>query len=111
MRKPWRLTRHAEASLTHILRWTIATFGSHQAQSYKENLLSQCRAIANGEAFSQDCTLAFGLKTDWNIRLTRCGQHFIVFTDQTETVIILDFLHRQSDLPSHLAILLSTEIE
>ena len=36
-------------------------------------------------------------------RFARAGQHFVVFVEDTEQVIIVDFLHSRADLPRRLA--------
>jgi plasmid stabilization system protein ParE len=40
-----------------------------------------------------------------HLRFARAGQHFVVFVDYPEQVIIVDFLHSRSDLPRRLAAL------
>lgn len=100
--KPWRLTRHAEASLTDIARWTIDTFGTRQADAYEADLIDRCTAIANGLAMSQSCRALIDPNLPEDLRFARAGQHFIVFVEDPEQVIILDFLHARSDLPARL---------
>ncbi|UOM36653.1 type II toxin-antitoxin system RelE/ParE family toxin [Acuticoccus sp. I52.16.1] len=100
--KPWRLTRQAEASLTDIARWTIDTFGTRQADAYEADLIDRCTAIANGLAVSQSCRALIDLNLPEDLRFARAGQHFIVFVEDPEQVIILDFLHARSDLPARL---------
>ena len=103
MPKPWRLTRQAERSLVDIARWTIETFGQRQATAYEEDLITRCRAIADGAAPSQSCRRLIDPDLPEDLRFTRCGQHFIVFADNPDAVIIIDFLHARSDLPGKLA--------
>jgi plasmid stabilization system protein ParE len=38
-----------------------------------------------------------------DLRVTRAGQHFIVFVEMPEQVIVVDVLHSRSDLPRRLA--------
>ena len=102
MPKPWRLTRQAEASLTHIAQWTIKSFGPRQAEAYEDDLIERCRAIADGRAQSQSCRIIDPDLPD-DLRFTRIGQHFIVFVESAEAVVIVDFLHSRSDLPARLA--------
>ena len=54
-RKPWCLTRQAEASLVDIALWTYETFGPRQAEAYEADLIDRCEAIARGEAPWQGC--------------------------------------------------------
>ncbi|MGR3198182.1 MAG: type II toxin-antitoxin system RelE/ParE family toxin [Paracoccus sp. (in: a-proteobacteria)] len=103
MPKPWRLTRAAEASLINIARWTVDTFGSPQAAAYEEDLIATCRDIAAGTAVSQDCRRLIDPALKEDLRFVRAGQHFVVFIEEAEQVIIIDFLHARSDLPRRLA--------
>ncbi len=105
MSKPWRLTRAAEASLIDIARWTVETFGPRQADAYEEDLIATCRDIAAGTALSQDCRRLIDPDLAEDLRFSRCGQHFIVFVEDPDQVIIIDFLHSRSDLPGKLAAL------
>lgn len=105
MPKPWRLTRQAERSLVEIARWTFQTFGPRQAEAYEADLIARCVAIAAGEAPSQDCRRLIDPDLVDDLRFTRVGQHFIVFVDMPDQVIIVDVLHSRSDLPRRLAAL------
>jgi len=105
MSKPWRLTRAAEVSLIDIARWTLATFGPRQADSYEEDLIATCRDIAAGTALSQECRSLIDPDLVEDLRFARCGQHFILFVEDPDQVIIIDFLHSRSDLPGKLAAL------
>ena len=105
MPKPWRLTRTAEQSLIAIAGWTYETFGPHQAEAYEADLIAACRGIANGTARSQDCRRLIDPDLPEILRFTRCVQHFIVFIEYSEHVIVVEFLHRRSDLPKRLAAL------
>jgi plasmid stabilization system protein ParE len=105
MPKPWRLTRQAEASLVDIALWTIETFGSRQAEAYEEDLIARCRAIAAGTAPSQSCRRIIDPRLSEDLRFTRAGQHLVVFIEDDDAVVIVDFLHGRSDLPVKLALL------
>lgn len=105
MPKPWRLTRAAEVSLIDIARWTYETFGPRQAEAYEGDLIAFCREIATGVALSQDCRRPIDPDLPEVLRFTRCGQHFIVFVEDNEAVIIVDFLHSRSNLAGKLAAL------
>jgi len=105
MARPWRLTRAAEASLAGIANWTLDTFGPRQAAAYEEELIARCRDIAAGIAPSQDCRRIIDPDLPENLRFTRCGRHFIVFTEEAGQVIVVDILHVRSDLPRRLAAL------
>lgn len=105
MPKPWRLTRAAEASLIDIAGWTLETFGPRQAAAYEEDLIAVCREIASGTAISQDCRRIIDPDLHEDLRFARAGQHFVVFIEDAEQVIIIEFLHSRSDLPRRLAAL------
>ncbi len=100
--KPWRLTRAAEASLVDIAFWTLETFGPRQAEAYEADLIERCDAIACGEAPWQSCRKLIDPRLPEDLRFTRCGQHLIVFVDEPEQVIVVDFLHGRRDLPARL---------
>ncbi len=103
MTRALRLTRRAEASLVDIAKWTIDTFGPAQADLYEAELLTRCQAILTGQAHSRSCTTLAPEAED--LRFTRAGEHFLVFLDRPEAVIIIDILHARCDLPRHVAAL------
>ena len=103
MPKPWRLTRAAEASLIEIARWTNKTFGPRQAMAYEDDLIALCREIAEGSATSQDCRQIIDPELPEDLRFARSGQHFVIFVEQADQVIIVEFLHSRSDLPRRLS--------
>ena len=103
MSRSFRLTRRAENSLVDIARWTISTFGPQQADIYEAELLLRCQLIVNGQAHSRSCTSLVDDAAD--LRFCRAGEHFLVFLDQRDEVIIVDILHSRSDLPRHVAAL------
>jgi len=103
MPKPWRLTRQAERSLIEIARWTHETFGPRQAAAYEDDLIAACRDIAAGTAVSQDCRRIIDPDLPEDLRFARTGQHFVIFVEDAEQVIIIDLLHGRSDLPRRLA--------
>ena len=105
MPKPWRLTRQAERSLVEIARWTLEAFGPRQTEAYEADLVAWCAAIAAGEAPSQDCRRLIDPALPEDLRFTRAGQHFIVFVEMPDLVIVVDVLHSRSDLPRRLAAL------
>ncbi|MEZ0468328.1 type II toxin-antitoxin system RelE/ParE family toxin [Phaeobacter sp. SYSU ZJ3003] len=103
MSRTFRLTRRAEESLIEIARWTIEKFGLRQADIYEAELLSRCEAIVNGQAHSRSCSILVADAED--LRYLRAGEHFLVFLDRPEEVIIVDVLHSRCDLPRHIAAL------
>jgi toxin ParE1/3/4 len=109
MSRSFRLTRRAEASLTEIARGTIETFGLRQAELYEAELLNRCESILNGQAHSRSCATLVDDVED--LRFIRAGEHFLVFLDRSEEVIIVDILHSRSDLPRHVTSLLALKSE
>ncbi|MEZ0468604.1 type II toxin-antitoxin system RelE/ParE family toxin [Phaeobacter sp. SYSU ZJ3003] len=103
MSRSLRLTRRAEASLVEIAKWTIEQFGPKQAELYENEVLTRCQAILNGQAHSRSCAVLVDEAAD--LRFARAGEHFLVFLDQPDEVIIADILHSRSDLPRHVAAL------
>ena len=103
MNRSLRLTRRAEASLVEIAKWTIEQFGIKQAELYEDEVLTRCQAILNGQAHSRSCAVLVDEAAD--LRFARAGEHFLVFLDQPDEVIIVDILHSRSDLPRHVAAL------
>jgi plasmid stabilization system protein ParE len=103
MPKPWRLTRQASAAFEEIARWTAETFGPRQAAAYEEDLIARCSEIAAGTAITQDCRRLIDKDLPEDLRFSRAGQHFVVFIEYPEQIIIIDVLHSRSDLPRRLA--------
>jgi plasmid stabilization system protein ParE len=100
--KAWRLTRQAEASLVEIARWTVEIFGPRQAEAYESDLIERCRRVADGTATSQSCQV-IDPRLPEALRFTRSGRHLIVFVERPDMIVVVDFLHGRSDLPSRLA--------
>lgn len=109
MSRSFRLTRRAEASLTEIARWTIKNFGLRQAERYEAELLSRCKGILNGTVHSRSCAVLVDDADD--LRLARAGEHFLVFLDQPDEVIIVDILHSHSALHRHVEVLMALKTE
>jgi len=103
--RSWRLTKQAEESLTEIARWTLATFGPRQADIYEDELIARCQAIADGRAMTQSCAVLTDTISSGHLRFARAGEHFVVFLEQEERVVVLDFLHGRSNLSPRLAAL------
>ena len=77
-----------------------------EAAAYEEDLIARCTEIAAGMAMSQDCRRIIDPELPEDLRFARCGQHFVIFVEDAEQVIIVDFLHARSDLPRRLAALI-----
>lgn len=105
MAKPWVLTRQAEAALRDIAIWTVETFGKRQAEAYAEDLIEKCQALSDGLAQSRDCRRLIDADLPENLRFARSGQHFVVFIDGPDRMVVIDVLHVRADLPARLAAL------
>jgi plasmid stabilization system protein ParE len=99
----WRLTPQAQESLVEIALWTIDRFGAAQARLYETEVLARCEAIAEGRAAVRDCSVLTGSADDTGLRFARAGEHFVVFLDDPEEIVIIDFLHARTDLPARIA--------
>lgn len=109
MSRSFRLTRRAEASLTEIASWTIENFGLRQAKRYEAELLNRVEAILSDQAHSRSCAVLVDEADD--LRFVRAGEHFLVFLDQPDEVVIVDVLHSRCDLPRHVAALMALKNE
>ncbi|WP_281968952.1 type II toxin-antitoxin system RelE/ParE family toxin [Roseovarius nanhaiticus] len=109
MSRSFRLTRRAEASLVEIARWTIETFGPRQSELYEAELLNRCEGILSGAAHSRSCAALVNEADD--LRFIRAGEHFVVFWDQPEEIVIVDILHSRCDLSCHVAALMALKNE
>ncbi len=105
MPRPWALTLQAEAALRDIAIWTVQTFGPRQAEAYAHDLIEKCQTLAEGTAPSRDCRALVDPALPENLRFARSGQHYVVFIDEPERIIVVDILHVRSDLPARLAAL------
>jgi plasmid stabilization system protein ParE len=70
-------------------------------------LLNCCAAILNGEAYSRSCGVLVDDADD--LRFVRAGEHYLVFLDLPDEVVIVDILHSRSDLPRHVATLMTVK--
>jgi toxin ParE1/3/4 len=109
MSRSFWLTRRAEASLTEIARWTIENFGLRQAELYEAEVLNRCEGILSGQAHSRSCAVL--VDEDDDLRFVRAGEHFLIFLDHPDEVVIVDILHARSDLPRHVAALTASKNE
>lgn len=103
MIKPWRVTRQAEQSLLDIALWTVETFGSRQADAYEQDILAKMNDIASGVAHTQSCRILIDSHIANDIRFTRVGGHYLIYLEQSDSLVLLDLLHQRADLPRHLA--------
>ena len=106
-RRTVRLTRAAEASLQEIASWTLDRFGPAQAELYETELLERCRAIAEGRAHARDCSAL--APEGRGLLYVRAGEHFLIYAEREDTVIVIEVLHSRSDLAGRIARLTDRE--
>jgi len=103
--RDWRLTPQAAESLVEIALWTLEHFGDRQAARYEDELIARCQSIADGHAPSRDCSVLLGDAAPSRLSYARAGEHFVIFTEIGDEVVIVDFLHGRVDLPARIAAL------
>ena len=96
--KTWFLSEQAEVSFASIGEWTAEHFGDRQSQSYRDLLIARCAAVANGLAHSQHCREVFAQDMPEDLKLTRAGQHYVVFVETEREIAVVDFVHQRMDL-------------
>ena len=74
-----------------------------QVYMHLERVGEEREAIAKGEVASRSCAVLVSGAED--LRFVRAGEHFLVFLDRPDEVIVVDILHSRSDLPRHVAAL------
>lgn len=77
--------------------------GAHGEQSFLSGLISVCKNLAAGDLVSQDCRRLIDESLTETLRFVRAGQHFVVYVEQAQQIIVIDFLHARSGLPRRLA--------
>ena len=82
--------------------WTFDKFGPLQADRYRDLLIDRCEAVAAGTAQHQSCRVMFADDLREDLRFARAGQHFIIFVDGPNQVLIVDFLHQSADISGRL---------
>ncbi|MDE2789265.1 MAG: type II toxin-antitoxin system RelE/ParE family toxin [Paracoccaceae bacterium] len=103
MTRSLRLTRRAEDRLVEIAHWTIERFGPRQADIYELELLALYKAVTKGEVRGRSCAKLVDDAED--LMFLRAGEHFLVFLERPDEVIVVDIPHSRSDLPRHVAAL------
>ena len=93
----------SEARLISIFEWTILNFGPAQAETYSAILEGACCRIVERTIQSQSCRAVFAPDLRDDLRFARAGQHFIIFIETEDSVLIVDFVHQSSNLPQRLS--------
>jgi toxin ParE1/3/4 len=100
-----RLGAAAEVDFANILKWTVDTFGSSQAETYRDTLLDAIAELASGPLVSgskaRDEILP-GLRMLHVARHGRRGRHFLVYRIAADHHIeIVRILHDRMELTHH----------
>lgn len=100
--KTLSISDRADAVLTQIFGWTIEKFGQRQADAYSAMLLDRCKALAAGHVPHQSCRVMFADDLREDLRFARAGNHFVIFVETPDEVLIVDFLHQSADIAGRL---------
>lgn len=96
--KSLNFSSRAIDSLDAISEWTLLTFGVSQAKVYHQNLLQRCYGLAEGIAPYQSCRDVFAPDLRDDLRFSRAGQHYVLFVETTQEVLVVDFIHQRRDV-------------
>ena len=102
MTKRLRVTPHAVQAIEELARWTLESFGPKHMASYEEHLVLRCMEAAIGFETGQDCRSLIDPELCEDLRYLRAGQHFVVFLQSRDQIIIIDVLHGRIDVPRRL---------
>jgi toxin ParE1/3/4 len=100
--KSFVFSERADRSLDHIMDWSFEKFGQVQADRYRNLLVNRCEAIAAGTAHHQSCRVMFADDLREDLRFARAGNHFVIFVETPDEVLIVDFLHQSADIAGRL---------
>jgi toxin ParE1/3/4 len=100
--KAIELSPRAERSLDDILTYSRARFGDPRARRYAKGLMDRCRMVAKGHLVHQSCRSFFAEDLHEDLRFIRAGQHFVVFIERGNRIVIVDFLHQSADIGNRL---------
>lgn len=106
MSRRWRLTPRAEDALVEIAVWTAGRFGMAQADAYEAELIDRCEALGQGVLQGRDCSILAG-EAVAGLRFIRAGQHFVVYVEIGDELVVVDVIHGRADLPRRLKALQS----
>lgn len=98
----YRLSQQAEQTLEDIIGWTIDQFEIDQAIRYKNQLINRLASLAGGDLpHGRSCNgLLAGKRNATDLEYYRQGQHFIIYRNTSDGIIVLDFVHGARDLES-----------
>ena len=98
----FRLTRRAEQSLETIFGWTLDTFGSAQAERYRDQLIARLNHLAAGTPpHGRPCGLLVGDRVGTSgLNCYREGCHYIIYRRIADELVVIDVVHGTRDLPA-----------
>lgn len=102
--KRLRVTPHAAQAFEELARWNLECFGPKQTSAYEEHLILRCLEAVIGIEVGQDCRELIDPDLYEDLRFLRAGQHFVLFVQSPEQIVIIDVLHARTDLPRRLAV-------
>ena len=102
MNRSYRLSERATRSFREIGLYSRDRYGVRQMRFYLDGLLDRCKAIAAGHVPHQSCRAVFADDLREDLRFARAGQHFVIFVETPDEVMIVDFLHQSADIGGRL---------
>ncbi|MGP0592703.1 type II toxin-antitoxin system RelE/ParE family toxin [Nitrospira sp. T9] len=94
----YELTKHADADLEGIARYTINEWGEDQASLYIEKLHQCFQNLASNKVRSKIFSQRFP-----HVFITSCEHHYVFsLHHENEKTMILAVLHKRMDLLTHL---------
>lgn len=83
--------------MADIGAWSGGQFGERKAEAYVELLIAHCFKIAGGLAHVRSCRDVFApdLREDG---FSRAGQHYILFVETVQDVLVVDFIHQRMNV-------------
>lgn len=98
VKRPYVLTRGAEADLRGIVRYTVDQWGAQQCRTYVAELEEAATAIALGQGVFKDMSSLLP-----GLRVAACGKHFIFCMPRPDApALILAILHERMDVMARL---------
>lgn len=98
MKRPYVLTRSAEADLRDIVHYTSAQWGPQQCEAYVAALDERATALAQGQSPYKDMSSLLP-----GLRVAACGKHYIFCMPRPKApALILAILHERMDILARL---------
>lgn len=97
MNRIYKLTLEAESDLINIWLFGADRWGETQADRYQDDLHKSFERVASGTAQTRQME---GVKA---VSYCLHQRHFVFFTEEAESVVIIAVLHERMDLPVQLS--------